>query len=125
MACCAAAAFFISQIALAFESVRRRLFGARVRETARNDAVAWSLGAPAVVPTRRPRRTRRLIAGALVAEALLIAGSATAWTNYNSTPSPVMTEQSLWSLAMDSICTSGSAEQSRQWLTNWIEGKRP
>jgi len=66
-----------------------------------------------------------LIAGALVAEALLIAGSATAWTTYNSTPSPVMTEQSLWSLAMDSICTSGSAEQSRQRLTNWIEGKRP
>lgn len=124
MACCAAAAFFISQIVLGFESVRRRLFGARVREAARNDAVAWTLGAPAVARTTRPRRTRRLIAGAFVAEALLIAGSATAWTTY-STPSPVMTEQTLWSLAMDSICTSGSAEQSRQRLTNWIEGKRP
>jgi hypothetical protein len=124
MACCAAAAFFISQIVLAFESVRRRLFGARVREDAPNDAVAWTPGTPAVVRSRRPRRTGRLIAGALVAEALLIAGSATAWTAYGS-PSPLVSEQTLWSLAMDSICTSGSPEQSRQRLTNWIEGKRP
>lgn len=124
MACCAAAAFFISQIVLAFESVRRRLFGAREQEAVRNDAVAWTLGAPAVVRATRPRHTRRLIAGALVAEALLIAGSATAWTAYG-TSSPAMTEQSLWSLAMDSICTSGSPEQSRQRLTIWIEGKRP
>lgn len=125
MACCAAAAFFISQIVLAFESVRRRLFGARVREVQSNDAVAWTPGSPAVVRTSRPRRTRRLIAGALVAEALLIAGSATAWTTYGSTPPPVLTEQSLWSLAMESICTSGSPDESRQRLTNWIEGKRP
>jgi hypothetical protein len=123
MACCAAAAFFLSQIALALESVRRRLFGARVRETARNDAVAWTLGAPAPVPTTK-RRTRRLIAGALVAEALLIAGSATAWTTYG-TSSPVISEQTLWSLAMDSICTGGPLEQSRERLTNWIEGKQP
>jgi hypothetical protein len=124
MACCAAAAFFISQIVLAFESVRRRLFGARVREAAPNDAVAWTPGAPVVVRPSRPRRAGRLIAGALVAEALLIAGSATAWTAYSS-PSPTVTEQTLWSLAMDSICTSGSPEQSRQRLTNWIEGKQP
>jgi hypothetical protein len=124
MACCAAAAFFISQIVLAFESVRRRLFGARVRDVQRNDAVSWTPGAPAVARTRRPRRTRRFIAGALVAEALLIAGSATAWTTYGAR-SPAMTEQTLWSLAMDSICTSASPEQSRQRLTNWIEGKQP
>lgn len=124
MACCAAAAFFISQIALVFESVRRRLFGARARGAERNDAVAWTFGAPAVVHATRPRRMRRLIFYGLVAEALLIAGSATAWTAYTA-PSPEMSEQTLWSLAMNSICTSGAPEESRQRLTHWIEGKQP
>lgn len=69
MACCAAAAFFLSQIVLA----------------------------------------------------LLVAGTATAWTAY-STPVGNAEERDLWSLAMDSICTSGSVEESRGRLNNWIEG---
>ncbi len=122
MACCAAAAFFISQIVLAFESVRRRLFGARVREVERNHAVAWTLGTPAVAQPR-PKRTHRLIFAALVAEALLIAGSATAWTAHRETEA-VTNDQSVWSLALSSICTIGSPDESHKRLTDWTEGKQ-
>jgi len=123
MACCAAAAFFISQIALAFESVRRRLFGARPDVEQRNDAVAWTLGALPASVAAQPRvpRARRLIVAALVAEALLIAGSATAWTAYRA-PDGMTSDGDLWSLAMSSLCTSGSLAESRERLTNWVEG---
>ncbi len=124
MACCAAAAFFLSQIVLAFETVRRRIFGVRA-ETQRNDAVAWTLGAS--VPERGSRplrfgRARKLIVAALVAEALLVAGTATAWTAYG-TPGGNTDERDLWSIAMDSICASGSAAEPRSRLNNSIEGR--
>ena len=125
MACCAAAAFFISQIVLAFESTRRRLFGGRARVDRRNDVVSWTLGAATNVTAVQPKRApiaRRLIVAALVAEGLLIAGSATAWTAYRA-PADVPTEQGLWALAMSSICTSGALAESRQQLTNRVEGK--
>ncbi len=124
MACCAAAAFFLSQIALAFEAVRRRIFGARPQAAQRNDAVAWTLGSPIPEGASRPSRirgARKLIVAALVAEAVLVAGTATAWTAY-STPGGNADEHDLWSLAMDSICTSGSTAESRNRLNNWIEG---
>ncbi len=123
MACCAAAAFFISQIVLAFGSVRRRLFGAPAEIERRNDAVAWTLGSPAPT-TRRPSRvtrTRRLIVTAFVAEAVLVAGSAAAWTAYRAPTSP---EPNIWALAMDSLCSSGSVDAARERLTNSVEGSR-
>ena len=120
MACCAAAAFFISQIVLAFEGVRRRLFGARSVVETRNDAVAWTPGASSTAKARRRVfRPHRLLVAALVAEALLIAGTAGAWSTSRTSAG----EQDLWSQAMSSICTSGSPEESRMRLTNWIEGR--
>jgi hypothetical protein len=57
MACCAFAAFVVSQIVFAFMGLRERLFGAADPEragAAPNLAAAWRLGdpAPAVAPAR-------------------------------------------------------------------------
>ena len=125
MACCAAAAFFISQIVLAFGAVRRRLFGAAPHVERRNDAVAWTLGSAAPIAPRPTRvaRTRRLIVAAFVAEAVLVAGSAAAWTAYRA-PAQAATEPDFWALALDSLCTSGSIDAVRERLTNSIEGHR-
>ena len=125
MACCAAAAFFVSQIVLAFGSVRRRLFGAPAYVEQRNDAVAWTLGSPAPIAPRPPRiaRARRLIVAAFVAEAVLVAGSAAAWTVYRA-PAEAAAEPDFWTLALDSLCANGSIDAARERLTNSIEGNR-
>ena len=120
MACCAAAAFFLSQIVLAFEGVRRRLFGAG-REPARNDAVMWTPGTAVPARAPRPRRVQKLIVAALVVETVLVAGTAAAWTSFGS-PASEISERDLWSLAMESICSSESVAESRNRLNNWIEG---
>lgn len=120
MACCAAAAFFLSQIVLGFEAVRRRLFGARISASARNDAVLWTPGVATPVRSPRPQRAHKLIVAALVAEAVFVAGTAAAWTSYRA-PADVG-DRDLWSLAMQSICSSEPVADSRDRLNNWIEG---
>jgi hypothetical protein len=124
MACCAAAVFFISQIVFAFDSVRRRLFGAQAVATPRNDAVAWTLSTPRDSQrAARPRRgARRLIVAAVVGEALLIAGSAAAWTTYHAPSERTAREQDFWSLALKSICSSAPDTQALARLTDRIEG---
>ena len=124
MACCAAAAFFLAQMALAFESVRRRLFGASPAKMPRNDAVLWTPGTAAARPTRR-RRMHKLIVATLLAEAALVAGTAAAWTSLSApdgAPAGAIGERDLWALAIDSICSSDSSAGSRGRLNNSIEG---
>ena len=67
MACCAFAAFVVSQIVFAFLGLRERLFGASDPERASaapNLAAAWRLGdpAPAVVQARSPISLRVAVA---------------------------------------------------------------
>jgi hypothetical protein len=67
MACCAFAAFVVSQIVFAFLGLRERFLGAPDPERASavpNLAAAWRLGDPelAVAPARNPIRLRVAIA---------------------------------------------------------------
>jgi hypothetical protein len=78
MLCCAFAAFILSQIVFAFDSVRERVFGASFAagSSARaHGAAAWRLGDPAPVAARRAPRARGLAA----AFALSLLVSAAAW----------------------------------------------
>ena len=124
MACCAAAAFFIAQIVLAFESVRRRMFRASMPKTRRNNAVMWTPGSVVVEDLSTTRRAHKLIVAALMAEALLVAGTAMAWSSLSAPDGArdAVGERDLWSLAMDSICTSDPLAESRGRLNNSIEG---
>jgi hypothetical protein len=75
MLCCAFAAFILSQIVFAFDSVRERVFGARFAPgPAASAAAAWRLGDPAPVIVRRAPRAGGLAAA--FALSLLLAGAA-------------------------------------------------
>ena len=67
MACCAFAAFLVSQIVFALMELRERFLGApdpARASAARNLAAAWRLGdpEPAVAPARRPIPLRLAVA---------------------------------------------------------------
>jgi len=73
MLCCAFAAFILSQIVFAFDSVRERITGASPDPSWRGGAAAWRLGDPAPLRSRAPRaRTAALALGV----SFLIAGAA-------------------------------------------------
>ena len=77
MLCCAFAAFILSQIVFAFDSVRERVFGASraVALAGPNAAAAWRLGDPAPVVAARASRAR----GLALAFALSLVFSAAAY----------------------------------------------
>lgn len=57
MACCAFALFIVGQVLLAFDAVRRRLFGAPPERI--NPATAWRPGTAAAIALPAPRRPLR------------------------------------------------------------------
>jgi hypothetical protein len=61
MLCCAFAAFILSQIVFAFDTVRERLFGASSASplAGRSASAAWRLGDPAPVAAPRAFHVRR------------------------------------------------------------------
>ncbi len=83
MACCAAAAFFISQIVLAFESVRRRLFGATTLYPGKSDGPQ-----PLKIERLQPNR-RYSVSGALGAELVADSTGSASLTVQLSGRSPV------------------------------------
>ena len=78
MLCCAFAAFILSQIVFAFDSVRERVFGASyatAHASGAGAAAAWRLGDPAPVIAARSSRAR----GLALAFALSLVFSAAAY----------------------------------------------
>src|SRR5512147_198655 len=74
MLCCAFAAFILSQIVFAFDTVRERIFGVSPALASRSTAAAWRLGDPPPAARSRLPRARRM-ALAFGASALVFAGA--------------------------------------------------